>query len=866
MLTHGNIWANVVQTENWTNPAYLFSGEERYLVVIPYFHIYAFSVCMMVGLRIGALQIIHPKYDPDAVLSAIREFRPTYFPAVPTVFVSLLNHPKVDESGLEHVRLFNSGGAPCPVEVMEEFERRIGRPLNEGYGLSETSPVTHSTAQLAFRKLGSIGLPFPGTDTKIVDVETGTRELPIGEAGELCVCGPQVMKGYWNKPEESADVLRTDAGGRTWFHTGDIARMDEDGFTSIVQRKKDLIIVDGFNVYPSDVESVLYSHPAVRLAAVIGIPDAYHGEIVKACIALKPGTSVTSDDIVAFCRESLTEYKVPRVVEIRDTLPMSAVGKILYRVLRDEHAAAGARHEPRRSPARHERPRVLQEDARGRDAAPADDRLARHPACRGRGRTRGLHGDLRRAFLQRHRRRARRVRRDAARHGARLRDQLGDARRPALHHARAEGEPHAPADEGSRPAALRSDGRPRRRPHGDVRRPHRGQPREAIRTRHDHLHRGGRPARLARTLNQNPEPGTLEPGTRYMADFIRYELKDGVAVLTIDNPPVNALAPAVWEQIDVAVARAVADPAAEAIVLIGAGTTFIAGADIKMFDVLKTPQDSMTRSAGTHALLRRVEDATKPLVAAIHGNALGGGMEVAMSCHYRVAAKDAKVGQPEVLLGIIPGAGGTQRLPRLAGAELALQMCTDGKLVAAPKAKAAGMVDEVIEGDLLAGAIAFAKKKAAAHAVRRVRDIAINAEAAKAGLNACAKMRESLAKTARGLKAPFAVVDAVEAGLKDGFDAGSIRERELFADCVVSTESKALRHLFFAEREVAKVPDVPERHAGEGDHARGGGRRRHDGRRHRDELRERGHPGPPEGRGRSGARARASRPSARTTR
>ena len=340
MLTHANIWANIVQTECWTNPSYILNGNERYLVVIPYFHIYAFSVCMMVGLRIGALQIIHPKYDPDAVLASIRDFRPTYFPAVPTVFVSLLNHPKVAEHGLEHVRLFNSGGAPCPVEVMEEFERRIGRPLNEGYGLSETSPVTHSTPQLAFRKKGTIGLPFPDTDTKIVDIETGERELPIGEVGELCVAGPQVMKGYWNKPEESAQVLRPDASGRVWFYTGDIARMDEDGYTSIVQRKKDMIIVDGYNVYPSDVESVLYAHPAVRLAAVIGIPDAYHGETVKACVALKPGTSATIEEIIAYCREGLTEYKVPRVVEIRDTLPMSAVGKILYRVLRDEHAAA----------------------------------------------------------------------------------------------------------------------------------------------------------------------------------------------------------------------------------------------------------------------------------------------------------------------------------------------------------------------------------------------------------------------------------------------------------------------------------------------------------------------------------------------
>jgi 3-hydroxyacyl-CoA dehydrogenase len=295
-----------------------------------------------------------------------------------------------------------------------------------------------------------------------------------------------------------------------------------------------------------------------------------------------------------------------------------------------------------------------------------------------------------------------------------------------------------------------------------------------------------------------------------MTELVRYELKDRVAVITIDNPPVNALAPAVWEQIDQAVARGVADAGADAMVLIGAGTTFIAGADIKVFDVLKTPQDSLSRSAGTHALLRRVEDATKPLVAAIHGNALGGGMEVAMSCHFRVATKDAKVGQPEVLLGIIPGAGGTQRLPRLAGAALALQMCTDGKPVAAPKAKAAGMIDAIVEGDLLAGAIAFAHAKASAREIRKVRDIAISADAAKAGLDACAKMRESLVTTARGVKAPFAVVDAVEAGLKEGFDAGSITERELFADRVVSTESKALRHMFFAEREVAKVPDIPK--------------------------------------------------------
>jgi 3-hydroxyacyl-CoA dehydrogenase len=292
-----------------------------------------------------------------------------------------------------------------------------------------------------------------------------------------------------------------------------------------------------------------------------------------------------------------------------------------------------------------------------------------------------------------------------------------------------------------------------------------------------------------------------------MPELVRYDVKDGVAVVTIDNPPVNALAPEVWGQLEEAFKRANADPAASAIVLIGAGTTFIAGADIKAFELLKTPADSLARSEGTHALLKRVEDSAKPSVAAIHGNALGGGLEVAQACHFRVAVKDARVGQPEVLLGLIPGAGGTQRLPRLAGPALALQMCVDGKPVSAPKAKAAGILDEVIDGDLLTGAIAFAK---AQKATRKVRDIVIPPDGVKAGLEACEAMRAGLKKTARGMRTPFAVVDAVEAGLRLPFDQGSAREREIFAGCVTSTESKALRHLFFAEREVAKVPDVPK--------------------------------------------------------
>jgi 3-hydroxyacyl-CoA dehydrogenase len=297
-----------------------------------------------------------------------------------------------------------------------------------------------------------------------------------------------------------------------------------------------------------------------------------------------------------------------------------------------------------------------------------------------------------------------------------------------------------------------------------------------------------------------------------MADLVRYEVTGGVAVLTVDNPPVNALSAAVWQEVDTAVARAASDRSAEAIVLIGAGTTFIAGADIRIFDLLKTREAALERTAGIHALLKRIEDSTKPLVAAIHGNALGGGLEVAMACHYRVATENAQVGQPEVLLGIIPGAGGTQRLPRLAGARLALDMCTHGKPLPAPKALAAGIIDLLIDedrGGLLREAIAFAKARATDQEVRRTRELPIRPEDILDGPAACDAARAGLGKLTRGGAASYAAVDAIQAALSLPFDAGSRRERELSADLVVSTESKALRHMFFAEREAAKVPDIP---------------------------------------------------------
>ena len=335
MLTHYNIFANVVQAEGWVfRPTR--RGENTFLLVIPFFHIYGFTVGLIGGVWHGVRQVLIPKYDVEALLAAIRDYTPTYFPAVPTIYISLLNHPHAREYGLDRVRAFNSGSAPLPVEVIEQFERITGGTLCEGYGLSEASPVTHTTASLARRKPGSIGLPLPDTDIKIVDLETGEREVPVGEEGELCIAGPQVMKGYWNRPDETAIALRADSAGTTWLYTGDVARMDEDGYTYIVQRKKDMIIVSGFNVYPSEVEGVLYTHPSVMEAAVIGVPDPYRGESVKACVVLKPGASVSVEELKAHCESELAEFKQPRIIELRESLPKTAVGKILHRVLREE--------------------------------------------------------------------------------------------------------------------------------------------------------------------------------------------------------------------------------------------------------------------------------------------------------------------------------------------------------------------------------------------------------------------------------------------------------------------------------------------------------------------------------------------------
>jgi long-chain acyl-CoA synthetase len=329
MLTHRNLYANTLQSWIWGGPL-TRQGDERYLLVIPYFHIYGQTVGMLLGAWNGAMQIPIPKFDPNLLIEAIKQHKPTFFPGAPTLYISMLNHPEIKTCGLENIRRFNSGSAPLPIEVIERFEKVSGAMLYEGYGLTEASPTTHSTPTLAKRKIGSVGLPIPSTECKIVDLETGERILPVGEAGELCIRGPQVMKGYWNRPEETAIALRDG-----WLYTGDVARMDEDGFFYIVQRKKDMIIVSGYNVYPNEVEEVLFTHPAVLEAAVIGVPDQYRGEAVKAFITLRPGANATAEEMIEFCRVNLAKYKIPSLIEFMPSLPKSAVGKVLRRELRE---------------------------------------------------------------------------------------------------------------------------------------------------------------------------------------------------------------------------------------------------------------------------------------------------------------------------------------------------------------------------------------------------------------------------------------------------------------------------------------------------------------------------------------------------
>jgi long-chain acyl-CoA synthetase len=328
MLTHHNLGVNAIQCNEWT-PG-LIHGEEVIGGVLPFFHSYGLSTIMNFGMKIGAKLILFPRFSAHDVVAAIQKHRITLLPGVPTMFVAINNLPELKRYNLSSIKACMSGGAPLPLEVKHQFEAASGGKLIEGYGLSESSPVLTSNTLHSSTREGSIGLPIADTDVIIMD-ENGLP-VPQGEVGEIWAAGPQIMKGYWNRPEETAKSLR-EYNGKTWLVTGDMARMDADGYFYIVDRKKDLILVGGFNVFPREVEEVLYEHPKVKEAVVAGVPDKFHGEYVKAYIILQDGEETTEQEVIAFCKERMAPYKAPKKVEFRKDLPKTIIGKILRREL-----------------------------------------------------------------------------------------------------------------------------------------------------------------------------------------------------------------------------------------------------------------------------------------------------------------------------------------------------------------------------------------------------------------------------------------------------------------------------------------------------------------------------------------------------
>jgi len=331
MLTHMNLVSNAVMCKEWLQPR---EGEEVVLTVLPLFHIYGMTTSMNAPILFAGTMVLLPRFDPVAVLQAIHKYRVTVFCGAPTMYAMLLAHSDLKKYDLTSVRFCISGAAPLPPDVQKKFMEVTGGVLVEGYGLTESSPVTHANPldrTMKTVKIGSIGIPWPDTDAKIVDIETGEKELPPGEVGELIVRGPQVMKGYWKMPEETSAVLRDG-----WLYTGDVGKMDEDGYFYITDRKKDLIKYKGYSVYPRELEDVLYEHPAVKLCGVIGKPDPVAGEIPKAFVVLREGMAATEEELMKFVNEKVAPYKAIRELEIRKELPLSAVGKVLRRVLREE--------------------------------------------------------------------------------------------------------------------------------------------------------------------------------------------------------------------------------------------------------------------------------------------------------------------------------------------------------------------------------------------------------------------------------------------------------------------------------------------------------------------------------------------------
>lgn len=334
-LTHRNIVANLTQILEWVPRSP--DRVDQVLCILPVFHSFAFTAGLGYALACGSTAILMPKPDAEQTLKLVQKYKVTILPGVPTLYTSLLQHPRVSEFDLKSIRVCISGAAPLPLELLQRFETMTGARILEGYGLTETSPVTHCNPYQGERIAGSVGLPLPDTEVRIIDLETGV-DLGPGQEGEVLIRGPQVMKGYWGRPAETEAVLK-----EGWLYTGDIGKVDENGFLYIVDRKKDLVISSGFNVYPREIDEVFYQHPAVLEACAIGVPDEYRGEAIKVYVVKRPGLEVSEQELMNHCRERLAAYKRPREVQFVDSLPKSIIGKVLRKELRALYLAEKAR-------------------------------------------------------------------------------------------------------------------------------------------------------------------------------------------------------------------------------------------------------------------------------------------------------------------------------------------------------------------------------------------------------------------------------------------------------------------------------------------------------------------------------------------
>jgi len=328
VLTHRNVTCKNQMMEAWF--ADLKGLPERELAIFPFFHLAGIVAVMIIAIKMGWTDILVPRPEPRAVMDMMIKYKPTVIPAVPTIYVGILELPEFKKADLSFVRGFFSAAAPLAVETIHDLKEATGATIVEAYGLTESTGLVTLTPWRGKQKVGSAGVPLPNTDMKIVDLKTGKKEMPVGEEGEIVFRGPQRCQGYYNMPKETKQAIRDG-----WFHTGDIGKVDEEGYIYIVDRKKDMIIAGGYNIYPRDIDEVLFEHPKIVEACAVGVPDKYRGETVKAFVVVKPGETLTEEELDRYCRENLAAYKVPKIYEFIESLPKSPVGKILRRELRD---------------------------------------------------------------------------------------------------------------------------------------------------------------------------------------------------------------------------------------------------------------------------------------------------------------------------------------------------------------------------------------------------------------------------------------------------------------------------------------------------------------------------------------------------